>query len=80
MSLARAFRCGILIDERRGRAVAMAHNLPLFGVLGVLLQARRSGHLARVEPPVAELLAGGYRLSDALVAAVLRAAGEAAGE
>lgn len=78
LSLARALGCGILIDERRGRAVASAHKLPLFGVLGVLLQAKRSGRLARVAPSVAMLLADGYRLSDALVAAVLHAAGESA--
>jgi len=40
LSLARALDCAVLMDERLGRRVSIQHNIPVFGVLGVLLQAK----------------------------------------
>jgi predicted nucleic acid-binding protein len=76
LSLAHALGCGVLMDERRGRAAARRLNLPLFGVLGVLLTARRAGRLAHVAPILHCLQTNGYRIAPALVAAALEAAGE----
>ena len=50
LSLAHALGCGVLMDERRGRQMALRQGLPLFGVAGVLLQAKRLGEIARIAP------------------------------
>lgn len=76
LSLARALQCGILLDDRRGRMVATEQGIPLFGLLGVLLEAKRLGFIEAVSPIVDDLLAHDYRLSAKLVAAVLSEAGE----
>lgn len=66
----------LLIDERRGREIARRRGVPVVGLAGVLLAAKRSGMLESVSPVLAELSRQGYRLADALVAEVLRLAGE----
>ena len=76
LSLAHALDCGLLMDERRGRKEAQRQGLPLFGVLGVLLQAKRLGKVAAVAPLLDKMQQNGYRISTDLVAAVLAAAGE----
>lgn len=65
------------MDERRGRAAARRLGLPLFGVLGVLVQARRQGKIPALAPLLQQLQTNGYRIAPALVAAALGAAGEA---
>ena len=67
----------LLIDERRGRAVASARGLAVIGTLGIVAGARRMGALERAAPVVTELRADGFWLSDALVAEFLRGLGEA---
>ena len=52
-------------------------TLPLFGVLGVLVQAKRIGRIERVAGALDQMQANGYRISQALVDAALRLAGEA---
>lgn len=66
----------LLIDERRGREIARRRGIPVVGLAGVLLAAKRSGLLESLGPVLADLSRQGYRLSDALVAEVLRLAGE----
>jgi predicted nucleic acid-binding protein len=66
----------LLIDERRGRQVARVRGLPVVGVAGVLLAARRTGRLDSVGAVLRALSQQHYRLSDALVHEVLRLAGE----
>jgi uncharacterized protein len=66
----------VLIDERRGRAVAGKMGLAIIGTLGVLAGARRAGALERVRPVVAELRADGFWLADTLVDDFLASLGE----
>lgn len=66
----------LLIDERRGRAVAIARGLSVIGTLGIVAGARRAGAVDRAAPIVAELRADGFWLSDELVAEFLTALGE----
>ena len=66
----------LLIDERRGRQVARVRGLPVVGVAGVLMAARRTGRLDSVGAVLRSLSQQHYRLSDALVHEVLRLAGE----
>ncbi|WP_058557057.1 DUF3368 domain-containing protein [Thiohalocapsa sp. ML1] len=75
--LAEALSCRfLLIDERRGRAVARRRGVPVVGLAGVLLAAQRHGLVPSVAPLLAALAEHGYRLSDSLVREVLRLAGE----
>ena len=77
LSLAHALGCGVLMDERRGRQTAIRQGVPLFGVLGVMLQAKRIGNLERIAPALALMQSNGYRISQSLVDAALKLAGEA---
>lgn len=76
LSLAHALGCGLLMDERRGRQEAQRQGLPLFGVLGVLLQAKRLGKVAAVAPLLDKMQQNGYRISTDLITTVLAVAGE----
>ena len=62
----------LLIDERDGRAVALARGIAVIGTLGIVAGARRSGALERAAPVVAQLRADGFWLSDALVTEFLK--------
>jgi len=75
---AQALGCGVLMDERRGRQTAMRQGLVLFGVLGVLLQAKRIGKIDHIAPALDQMQTKGYRVSQALIDATLKLAGEAA--
>ena len=67
----------VLIDERLGRRVAAVLGLHPTGVLGCLILAKRNGHLPAVAPVVSELQSrAGCCFDEALIDAVLRAAGE----
>jgi len=66
----------LLIDERRGRAVAAARGIAVIGTLGIVAGARRLGVLERAAPVVAELRADGFWLSDGIVAELLSELGE----
>jgi predicted nucleic acid-binding protein len=76
ISLAKSLRCGVLIDERRGRNAVLRHGLPLFGVLGVLLQSKRVGSLDAVAPLLQRMQSNGYRISQVLIDAALKMANE----
>ena len=67
----------LLIDERRGRHAATRLGLKGRGTLGVLVQAKRAGLIDAVGPHLQRLASSGFRLTDALTAAVLRQVGEA---
>jgi predicted nucleic acid-binding protein len=65
------------MDERLGRAEASRFGLRFIGVLGVLIEAKGKGLVQRIEPILDELQNNaGFRVSEALRARVLRAAGE----
>ncbi len=76
LSLAHALGCGVLMDEHRGRQTAIRQGVPLFGVLGVLLQAKRIGKPERVAPALELMQANGYRISQVLIDQALHLAGE----
>jgi uncharacterized protein len=67
----------LLMDERLGRTEAARFGLRFIGILGVLIEAKGRGLLQRIEPILDELqLDAGFRMSEALRARVLQAAGE----
>jgi predicted nucleic acid-binding protein len=67
----------LLLDEGRGRALAEDLGLPITGVLGVLLNAKRRGLIALVKPIVDDLInIAGFWIDKRLYAEVLKQAGE----
>ncbi|VXD16227.1 conserved hypothetical protein [Planktothrix serta PCC 8927] len=67
----------LLIDERRGRAVATRYRLNVTGLLGVLLQAKKQGLIPAIKPLIDQLIAqANFRVSPQLYAIVLQTADE----
>ena len=71
-------RCAdlVLVDDRRGRAMAPRLGLRVRGTLGVLVEAKRSGLVPAVMPLVARLLDQGFRASSEVVAEIAELTGE----
>jgi predicted nucleic acid-binding protein len=77
LSLAVEIRADLLfVDERAGRRVAAALGPSVVGTLGVILAAKRTGHIAEVRPVVDELLRQGFWVAPRLVKQALSAAAE----
>ena len=67
----------LLMDERRGRAVAMSYGLQVTGLLGVLLQAKRNRLIPAVKPLMEQLIEqADFRVSNQLYATILEFGGE----
>jgi predicted nucleic acid-binding protein len=67
----------VLLDERRGSAVARGLGLEVVGTLGVLVRAKQSGHLGSVRPELDRLInEAGFWISAAVRARLLQIAGE----
>jgi len=79
-AIARALQigAGLLADDQAARQCASELGIQVVGTLGVLILAKRAGHLDAIRPLVERLRAGGQRLSHAAVSQALGAAGEAA--
>ncbi len=67
----------VLMDESEGRSVARSHGLQTIGILGILLESKRQGHLTAIKPVIESLLnKAKFRLAAALVKQALRDCGE----
>lgn len=65
------------MDESAGRRAAQLLGVPVIGVLGVLLQARKTGLLPAIKPVIDRLEAeAGFWLAPTLVAELLLKCGE----
>lgn len=66
----------VLVDDRSARSAARRLGLHVKGTLGVLLQAKRAGHIPAVRPAIDRMRAAGIYLSDLLVQRVMTDAKE----
>lgn len=66
----------VLMDEKRGRAVAAGLGLQVLATLGPLVRARDAGMVQRVRPLADMLPRSGYHLSRPLLEHLLAAIGE----
>ncbi len=67
----------LILDDLPARRLAASSTLPVIGTAGLLLSAKKAGLIDAVEPKLHRLIHEGFRLSDTVVFAVLKAAGEA---
>jgi len=65
-----------LLDDALARRIATAKGIPIKGTLGLLLDAKRAGHLESVELSIDRLQELGFRLAKQTREAVLKLAGE----
>jgi predicted nucleic acid-binding protein len=66
----------LILDDKKARRIAQQFALPLSGTLAVVLSAKEQGIIPAVQPVFDDLLASGFRVSDALLKVALRMAGE----
>ena len=57
----------LLIDEKAGRIFAKQNGIKTIGLLGVLMEAKKKGHIPLVMPVIDDLVrVGGFWLNDSL--------------
>ena len=67
----------LLLDERRGRAVASRMGLKSVGILGCLIEAKHKGLIPSIKPILDDLIAkAGFWVTTNLYTRVLQTAGE----
>jgi predicted nucleic acid-binding protein len=66
----------VLMDERKGRRTARQLGFRIRGTLGVLLDAKKAGHIELVGPILDQLRNSGMWIAEPLVLEVLELAGE----
>lgn len=75
--LAQELGCSVVfVDELKARKAAQQAGFRTIGVAGFLLAAKQKGLLQEIRPLLEALQQGGFRLSSALIKAVLQQAGE----
>jgi predicted nucleic acid-binding protein len=77
IALAEQRHTDLLIDEKRGRAVAVSRGLQIVGTGAILLRAKEKGLIERVGDALDQLTSHSYRIAPSLRARILQKAGEA---
>jgi predicted nucleic acid-binding protein len=67
----------VIMDDLDGRRFARRLGVVPIGTLGLLLAARLRGEVSSLRAEIERLRAGGFRMSQTLIEAALREAGEA---
>ncbi len=76
IALAEELGASLLIDEQRGRRIALERGVDVIGSLWVIAEAKQRGFLNRVRPVLAAMLEAGYWLEPDLLGAFLMSVGE----
>ena len=76
LALAKELKAIALVDERRGRKVAIKYGITITGTAAVLIKAKEAGEIPTVQPLLDKLTQVGYRLSPSLINEVLKITGE----
>jgi predicted nucleic acid-binding protein len=66
----------VLSDDRQARVAAESLGIAVRGTVGLLVQAKRQGHLSEISPLLLDLKGRGAWISDKLIERVLREVGE----
>ncbi|HET6145968.1 MAG TPA: DUF3368 domain-containing protein [Polyangia bacterium] len=66
----------LIIDEKMGREVARRLVPRIIGMVGILLEAKKAGHIKEVKPLLLDLKKTGFKLGDDVLNYALAAAGE----
>jgi predicted nucleic acid-binding protein len=69
-------RIPVILDDRPARLLAKRFNLQVIGSAGVLVLAKRTGHLAEVHGTLALLMRAGLYLDSSVYQEILALAGE----
>ena len=57
----------VAIDDLKGRKIASSLGLRVTGTLGILVKAKRNGHITVLEPLVEKLIQVGIRISPTII-------------
>jgi predicted nucleic acid-binding protein len=74
--LAQELGAQLLIDEHRGRTIAITRGVEVFGNLRELAEAKRLGLIERAKPVVDTMRADGYWVDQDLLPQFFREVGE----
>jgi uncharacterized protein len=66
----------LILDDRLGRRIADLYQLRYTGTLGVLIKAKKLGHIDAISPVIDRLRTQGMWLTDKIIGDILRLAGE----
>jgi len=66
----------VILDDGEARQIALALGLFVKGTLGILVEGRRRGFIAKVRPLIEELVRQGNYVSTDLIGRVLASVGE----
>ncbi len=64
------------IDDKAAKKCAEVFNISVSGTIAIIIKAKRMGLTPKAEPLLAALRSNGFRISDDIVVAALRIAGE----
>ncbi len=66
----------LLIDEIAGRKLANRLGIPVTGILGILLTAKKRGLIQQILPAIEALSVNGFTIASPLITLILKEAGE----
>lgn len=66
----------LIIDDALARRIAKLQAFKLTGTAGVLLKAKKEGHISEIKPILEKLKEVDFYLSDRIIADILKIAGE----